>query len=199
MVPRPPTSGRMMPHDSAHALTPEALPDAAAALVRAFSDLLPDLIPLPAAALPADARALLDHEGGMTSALEGHWGRAMTLQVLGTRPADGRVSRAVTLSAAGAGVPAELGLITIRLEALPPALRPAVLAGTVPFGRVLADGGIGFSSRPCAFFRLRADTALADILRVAEGATLFGRATVLRDGAGRVLAEAMEILSGHAP
>ncbi len=188
-----------MPHDAAHSLSHDTLPDPAAALVEAFGALIPALTAVPAASLPSEARALLDHQGGMTATLEGRWGRPMGLTVLGSRETAGGISRAVLLTADGAAVPAELGLITIRLEALPSTLRAVVRAGDVPFGRVLAEGGIAFSSRPSAFLRLRADTALADILAVTPGTVLHGRATVLRDAAGQVLAEAIEILSGHAP
>jgi hypothetical protein len=161
--------------------------------------MIPALTPVSASSLPAEVRTLLDHCGGMTAALEGYWGRPMGLTVLGSRETAQGVSRAVVLTPMDTAHPAELGLISIRLAALPPALHPAVQAGKVPFGRLLADGGIAFESRPGAFFRLRADVPLADIMRVPVGMALHGRATVLRDADGHVLAEAIEILGGHTP
>lgn len=188
-----------MPHDAPPILDDAPVKSEAAALITAFGDLVPGLTIVQSADLPFHARSLLDHEGGMTAALEAYWHRPMRLHVLASRKAETRLSRAVILIPEGMEMPAELGLISIRMDCLPAALHSAVFAGLIPFGRILADSGIVFASRPTNFFRLRADRALADIMRVNDGVTLFGRSTVLRDDKDRRLAEVIEILGGHGP
>lgn len=185
-----------------------ASPDLPTALLRGFADLLPELRLLSVEALPESARPLLDHEGGMTAALERAWGGPLSLQVLRSRLLGDRLTRAVILWAGGTGSSlsgaeresqaAELGLISIHLDALPPPVRQDVQFGDIPFGRLLADAGIEFRSRPSAFFETVADATLSGLLQVSAGQVLFGRTTRLSDAAGRVLADAIEIL-GQSP
>lgn len=167
--------------------------------IRAFADLVPGLIPLDADRLPGTARPLLDHQGGMTAALERHWGGPMHLVVLGARRTGDVLSRAILLTVGADGPPAELGFIAIRLDALPAALRPVVEGGRIPFGRALAEGGVAFASRPTSFFKLTADRALADLLSSPLGGTLYGRTAELSDADGMILADVVEILAAGGP
>ncbi|QJE72769.1 hypothetical protein HHL28_06405 [Aerophototrophica crusticola] len=149
--------------------------------------------------LPEAARGILVQDGGMTQALVSFWGEAMRLSVLDSTESGGTLRRAVVLSAAESGMPAELGLIEIELERLPSPVRDAVRAGLRPFGTVLAEATLPFRSRPEAFLAVTANRVLADILDVSPGEELYGRATLLRLADGTAIARAVEILSGHGP
>lgn len=159
----------------------------------------PDVTPLAETDLPEPTRGLLVQDRGMTAALEAHWGEPMRLSVLDSQESAGRLRRAVVLSGAVGGIPAELGLIEIELDRLPEAVREAVRAGLRPFGTVLAEAGLPFRSRPEAFLAVTANRVLADILDVAAGEKLYGRSTLLRLADGTVIARAVEILGGHEP
>lgn len=155
---------------------------------------------LDAAGLPEVPRRLLAHDHGMTATLEAFWGEQMRLSVLHAEELPGLLRRHVLLSGASSGLPAELGLIEIRLEALPAGALFAVRQRRIPFGAILSACGVGFKSRPAGFLRLNTDEKLASLVRQKAGAVLYGRATTLyAENDGRVLANAVELLSGHAP
>lgn len=149
--------------------------------------------------LPDTARRLLTHDHGMTATLEGFWGERMRLTVLHTSEEATRLRRHVLLTGAESGMPAELGLIEIHLDALPPAALFAVRQRRIPFGAILSACGVSFRSQPTGFLGISADESVARLLRVAPGDCVFGRATTLYDGEGRTLATAVELLSGHSP
>lgn len=155
---------------------------------------------LEADGLPDVPRRLLVHDHGMTATLEAFWGEQMRLSVLHTEEVGGQLRRHVLLSGADSGTPAELGLIEIRLDALPPGALFAVRQRRIPFGAILSACGVGFSSRPAGFLRLVANDELARLLRLTPGTAIHGRATTLYAKTdGRVLANAVELLSGHQP
>lgn len=150
--------------------------------------------------LPDVPRRLLVHDHGMTATLEAFWGEQMRLSVLHTEEVGTLLRRHVLLSGADSGMPAELGLIEIRLDALPPGALFAVRQRRIPFGAILSACGVSFKSRPAGFLRLVANEELARLLRITPGSAIHGRATTLYAQAdGRVLANAVELLSGHQP
>ncbi len=149
--------------------------------------------------LPETARNLLAHDHGMTATLEAYWGESMRLSVLHAEEAAGLLRRHVLLSGGQSGMPAELGLIEIRLDALPAAAQFAVRQRKIPFGAILSACGVTFNSRPAGFLVLKADNAVAALLRIVAGDLVHGRATTLYDRDGRMLATAVELLSGHRP
>lgn len=155
---------------------------------------------LDGSALPEVPRRLLVHDHGMTATLEAFWGEQMRLAVLHTEEVSNLLRRHVLLSGATSGQPAELGLIEIRLAALPAGALFAVRQRRLPFGAILSACGVGFRSRPAGFLRLTADDSLAALVRQRAGTALYGRATTLyAENDGRVLANAVELLSGHTP
>lgn len=150
--------------------------------------------------LPPAIRPLLVHVRGMTAVLEDHAGEAMTLSVLssldeGDAGAGGdTLLRKVLLAGAETGRPGEMGLIRIHLSSLPAPVAARIRAADLPFGTVLKQAGIRFTSRPHTFFTARAAGDLCRRLGHPPGAVVHGRATVLHDSAGALLAEAVEIL-----
>ena len=131
----------------------------------------------------------------MTAALERHWGEPMGLRVRRVERAGQHLRREVVLIGQVRGIPAEIGFIDIRLDALAPHLADRVLAGKRPFGALLAEAGVWFRSRPVRFFQALAGDGLAEALSVPPCTVLHGRETVLSDREGRHLARAVEILA----
>ena len=159
----------------------------------------PALEAVPEGALPPAARRLLAQTGGMTATLTRHWGEPMALEVVASAVEPGTVRRQVVLRTERTRIAAEVGFIAVDLAPLPPALREEVVAGTLPFGALLALHGVAFRSTPDLFFAVAADAPLAALLGVPEGARLYGRHTVLTDSAGERLAEAVEVLTAREP
>jgi chorismate-pyruvate lyase len=149
---------------------------------------------LPASALPADMRPLLDHRGSMTLALEAHWGGPLTVRRLADAEDSGTLARASVLRRTADDVPVELAVIRIALPALPADLHGALRAATVPFGRLLADHGIAFAAEPLAFFRLDADAVTAGHGAVEAGTPLYGRLNRIVAPGGVELCEVVEIV-----
>jgi len=152
-------------------------------------------IPVREGDLPAVVRPLLVHQKGMTAVLEEVFGEPMALSVLSTADSPGRLHRKVLLSGRHTGRAAEIGLIHIDLDALSKDVADRIRAADLPFGTVLRQAGLAFTSRPYAFFRAVARDELCVRLGHPAGGDAFGRATVLYDTAGRQLAEAVEILA----
>lgn len=152
-----------------------------------------------AEALPETARQLLAHDHGMTATLEAFWGERMRLTVLHTAEEATRLRRHVLLSGADNGIPAELGLIEMHLDALPPAALFAVRQRRIPFGAILSACGVPFRSQPAGFLTLVADKGIARLLGRQPGDGVHGRATTLYNKEGQMLATAVELLSGHHP
>lgn len=155
---------------------------------------------LEADGLPDVPRRLLVHDHGMTATLEAFWGEQMRLSVLHAEETGNLLRRHVLLSGADSGTPAELGLIEIRLDALPAGALFAVRQRRIPFGAILSACGVSFRSQPAGFLRLVATDELARLLGLTPGSAVHGRATTLyAQNDGRVLATAVELLSGHQP
>lgn len=180
----------------------DAAPDLLTGFLRLQS---PGREPLPPLWLEADGlpdvpRRLLAHDHGMTATLEAFWGEQMRLSVLHTEEVGSLLRRHVLLSGADSGTPAELGLIEIRLDSLPPGALFAVRQRRIPFGAILSACGVSFRSRPAGFLRLVANEDLGRLLRVPVGSAVHGRATTLyAQTDGTILANAVELLSGHQP
>ncbi|WP_448189216.1 hypothetical protein [Azospirillum sp. sgz301742] len=149
---------------------------------------------LPASALPADVRPLLDHRGSMTLMLEAHWGGPLAVCRLADAEDAGTLTRASVLRTADGGLPVELAVIRIALPALPADLHEALRAAAVPFGRLLADRGVAFAAEPLAFFRLDADAVAATHGAVETGTPLHGRLNRIATPDGVELCEVVEIV-----
>lgn len=148
---------------------------------------------VPAAALPDAARALLDHRGSMTLALEARWRSPIGVRRLAEAEEPGTLTRVSVLHTAD-GLPVELAVIRMVLRALPPALHADLRGATTPFGRLLAHHGIAFSAEPRAFFRLEADAVGAAHGAVPAGTPLYGRHNRIVASDGSELCEVVEIL-----
>jgi chorismate-pyruvate lyase len=149
---------------------------------------------VPAAAVPEPHRALLVHERDMTRTLEQHHGGRIHLRVLRSWHADGAYWRESVLELDGSGRPVEFGAIKIHLARFAEPWRGQILAEHRPLGGILNASGLAYTSRPTAFLRFAPDAFITAALGSASGRPLYGRQNALRDAAGGVLAEIIEIL-----
>ncbi len=184
-------------------LLPEAQDDASARLSWAYP--LDEFyrragLPLPlietvtGADMPEPYRSLLVHQNDMTPTLSAYYARLIHLRVLSRHQRDGHYSREVLLVAEGRDAPIEFGAIRINLPLFAPAARRNILDERVPLGHLLRVHSVSHSSRPQAFFKLKADKLMQDALQLSGAHVLYGRRNTLLDTVQRPLAEVVEIL-----
>ena len=156
--------------------------------------------PLPAceiidgAVMPEPYRALLVHQGDMTSRLEEFHGAAMTLRVLHRETSGDAYRREVLLCRADSGLPVEYGAIEINLAAFDEPLRAQILEGRQPLGGLLNHHGMSYRSEPRAFLKLAPDSAMDAHFELDGAHTLYGRSNVLLGEGDVVLARIVEVL-----
>ncbi len=144
--------------------------------------------------MPEPYRSLLVHERDMTRTLEQFHGSPIHLRVLSSYRAGDAYWRESVLELDGSGRPVEFGAIKIQLAALPEECRRLILAEHLPFGGILNDAGVRYTSRPSAFLRFEADDFIAESFGRPRGGGFYGRQNTLRSEAGDTLAEIIEIL-----
>ncbi|MCK6485947.1 MAG: hypothetical protein HUU22_13310 [Phycisphaerae bacterium] len=150
--------------------------------------------PVSAEQLPEPARFLLVHDEHMTLRLEQHFGAAVRLRVLADHLEGRSYRRRIVLTPDGHDRIVELGVVRIRLDRLPDAVRGEVLSKSAPLGDILTRHGVMTHVRPQAYYRFdAADPALAP-LSAAGGAERFGRVATI-DCDGRPAIELLEIIA----
>jgi chorismate-pyruvate lyase len=161
--------------------------------------------PLPAASridgasIPSPYRELLVHDRDMTPTMEAACGRKVRLRVLQFSVRDDVLSREIVLVPEGMSKPLVFGAIRIYLRYFPDEARRLVLELVQPLGAILYTRNIPHTSRPDAYFQVRADSVINAALGLQGSPILYGRRNVLRDGAGNTLARVLEILPPDQP
>jgi chorismate-pyruvate lyase len=149
--------------------------------------------------MPEPYRRLLVHDRDMTPTLEAAYERKMTLRVLKYALTDEIFSREILLIPEGSQEPVVFGAIKIYLDEFPSQARDLVLERKLPLGTILELQGIRHFSAPDAFFEVESDAFMQNTLGIAGPAKLYGRRNMLGNGAGRKLAQVLEILPPWKP
>lgn len=144
--------------------------------------------------IPHPERELLVHNRDMTSTLQRYHGEPIVLRLLDYRLVGDCYLRNVVLETAREQRPAEFGAIRIHLPFLGDPAQAEVLAASTPLGAVLKRHGIAYRCCPGAFFKIFSNRWIAQALRMEAAQWLYGRCNCLGDGAGRTLAEVIEVL-----
>ncbi len=145
--------------------------------------------------IPEPYRWLLDHDGTMTARLQEFHVGTLHVRLLQKRQFEERLARQVALVLDGREEPVEYGAIKINLTAFSPESRRVILESKRPFGAILRDFSVPFTSRPDRFFRVWADDIMKVALNLDGAVQLYGRRNVLKDPqSSQPLAESVEIL-----
>jgi hypothetical protein len=144
--------------------------------------------------IPQPQQNLLVHVDDMTSTLTRHYGEPISLRVLGRQHDPQWYRRHIVLETAQSRRPVEYGAIRILLPLLSDAARREVLAAQTPLGAVLARHGLKHHHCPGGFFKIRSNHLIEQSLALPAPAWLYGRCNCISDGAGRTVAEVVEIL-----
>ncbi|MEI7775534.1 MAG: hypothetical protein WCK17_12255 [Verrucomicrobiota bacterium] len=145
--------------------------------------------------IPQVFRNLLVHSGDMTSKLAAFHQCQIALEVLQCGEGmEGQYNREVILRNAGTGEAVEYGAIEIFLETVPEVLRMNVIEGKIPLGGLLNTHGVRYHSEPQAFFCVRKEPLLCELLRAPLQSEFYGRCNILRTENKSVLARILEVL-----
>jgi chorismate-pyruvate lyase len=146
------------------------------------------------AAVPEPFRGLLVHTDDMTPTLERFYGQGLLLRVLNRRRSSNEYIREVVLVLEGDGRRVEFGANRIRLDRFPAGAQRAILEETQPLGHILRDHAIAHTCHPGAFLRVASDRLINEALGLTGAQVLWGRHNQLRNPAGELLSEVVEIL-----
>lgn len=155
---------------------------------------LPVVMEIADTEVPAPYRQLLVHDRDMTSTLEKFHHAKTHLRVLRTVVNGDTYEREVVLALDGSERPVEFGALTVHLDRLPAMVRVLVAEGRRPFGGILVEHGVKFTSRPKAYIRIEPDSVISQSLELQTPSILYGRCNALFDDHGRVLADIVEVL-----
>lgn len=141
--------------------------------------------------VPQPHRQLLDHRSHMTVTMETFVGGSLDLRVLQewretvARSEDARGTHVGQLYAreilllSSSGEPVQYGIVRVDLEAVPPAVRERILAGSAPLGRVLIEAGTLRDVHDVALLRVASGVELARRIGVDPSRTLYGRVAII--------------------
>jgi len=145
-------------------------------------------------AVPEPYRHLLVHNADMTGRLTAFHGENLSLRVIEKNSLRGVLVRRVVLFGSGSNKGVEFGEILIHLNRFQADIRELIEAGEIPLGGILVDHKVEFLSSPSHYLKVCADEMIAECLATSIGQELYGRKNKLRNYAGEVLAEIVEIL-----
>lgn len=155
---------------------------------------LPHITFIDGESMPEPQRHLLVHASDMTPRLREHHASAITLEVKQAQLAPEYVMREVVLHRASDGAPVEYGAIGIQLEHLPPHVREMIRGGRQPLGGILESEGVPHHSAPRAYFCVKTDEHIGNLLGAPPDTVLYGRCNALTHPDGIVFADIVEIL-----
>jgi chorismate-pyruvate lyase len=144
--------------------------------------------------VPEPYKALLVHQGDMTSRLEAFHASPMKLRVLNVERTSSTYRREVLLCARDSGLPVEYGAIEINLDGFAEPLRSEVLEGRLPLGGLLNRAAFRYRSEPRGYLRIFPDPTLCRLFGIDAAPALYGRSNTLLGEDNVVLATIVEVL-----
>jgi chorismate-pyruvate lyase len=144
--------------------------------------------------IPLPYRDLLVHGATMTSTLERYYGKTLAVRLLAVWVQEPWYWRRVLLAQEECGKPVEMGAMRLRVDAFPESIRRQIVAGRVPFGRIIQEAKLDCESRPTIFLRVTPNEDMIATFRISDVQRLYGRRTELFL-AQRKIGDVVEILS----
>jgi len=160
------------------------------------SEPMPAISPVSAKDIPSPWAGVVVNSRSMTANLEDCYGDRILLTLLGDdiHVRDKTLGRAVILRTEKSATPVALAGLRIHLERFPPEVRVRFVEAVSPFGGILSQEGIAFSSQPVSFVKCRASKLLAHALSASPGSSLYGRFSLILGDQGTLYAEVIELL-----
>ena len=113
----------------------------------------PELVVVPAGAVPAPYDRLLVHQHHMTISVEDFYQDRVDVRIIDLNLTDEWYARKILLTKQSDGKIVQFGIARIRLRYCAPAVRHAILEGKTPLGRILIEHNVLRRIEPIAFLR----------------------------------------------
>jgi hypothetical protein len=133
----------------------------------------------PVLTVPSPYNALLDHHKHMTVTVESHYGEKVDVVVHRCAQDGDWYSREITLVTAGTGRTVQYGIVRLDTTTLQPEVWQMIKSQDVPLGRVLIDHKVLREVQLCGLWRVLCGPALAAMLHVEVGQTVWGRTALI--------------------
>ena len=143
--------------------------------------------------LPEPYRHLLVHTRDMTSVLQEYHSQNIHLEHVDIVREGDHLMRRVALLGEG-GRPVEFGAIDIWLPCFTDEVQKDILDCHTPFGAILNDNEIPYTSSPKRFFEIDSNGFIGEALKLESPTRLYGRTNVLRSENKQTMARVVEIL-----
>lgn len=151
---------------------------------------------IPASSVPEPYHRLLVHTHHMTVTVEEFYGVPVQVRVLAVKKRGLDYARKILLLAGNHVV--QFGLVRIDLSVCLENIRQAILAQTVPLGRILIEHNMLRRIEPQAYLRVTLSAAMAEWFGVEVGSRSYGRVGVIYSGE-RPVVHVLEILAPIPP
>lgn len=115
---------------------------------------LPTYAVVAEADVPEPFRGLLCHEHHMTVTVEAYHRDVVDVRLLAVRQRDPYYARKIVLPLRGSGKVVLFGIVRVNLDFTTAPVREAILAGDVPFGRVLIQHNVMRRIEPTAYLKV---------------------------------------------
>jgi len=154
---------------------------------------MPPVTVISSTEIPQPYRSLLVHESDMTRTLEEHAGDRVILRPLSTFVSGASYFRRVLLVREKSGRPLAMGAIRVRLDVFTTRVRAQILAGDIPLGRILREGGFAYTSTVKALLAVEPTPDMMGIFWMPQSKTLYGRRSEMFRGKTK-FADIVEVL-----
>lgn len=146
------------------------------------------------AEVPEPYHSLLVHESDMTTTLSDFHHEAIELRVLERVLTVDSLARHIVLESVRTRQIVEYGAIRINLNIISEEARSEIIEGRIPLGGILNAHGVIYKSCPGAFFKIRSNEWMNQLLHLDKPHWLYGRCNCLSQAEGQTIAEVVEIL-----
>ena len=147
-----------------------------------------------AAEVPEPYHALLVHESDMTTMLSDFHHEKIELRVLERVLTVDDLFRHIVLEGVRTRQIVEYGAIRINLNVINEEARSEIIEGRIPLGGIRNAHGVIYKCAPGAFFKIRSNEWMNQLLLLYEPHWLYGRCNSLSLEDGQTIAEVVEIL-----
>jgi chorismate-pyruvate lyase len=136
---------------------------------------MPSYEVIPAADVPQPYHALLVHEHHMTVTVEAYHGDLVNVRILDRYHVGDIYARKILLTLQKTDKVVQFGIVRVNLSFVSQEVRDEILAGQVPFGRILINHNVLRRIEPTAFLRIQPGPMMMEWFGMSEPTPVYGR------------------------
>ena len=136
---------------------------------------LPQYEIIPPEEVPQPYHDLLVHEHHMTVTVEAHHGDLVNVHILQRRQDGEYYARQILLTLQKSGKVVQFGIVRVNLSFVSPEVRAEIVAGKIPFGRILINHNVLRRIEPTAYLRIHPRHVMMGWFGMSESRPVYGR------------------------